>query len=162
MVRYDSSVIVQFVQSLYDQANSMLIIFTISGVVIGGGGGSLISTEAAVIGAVVVGFIGYMIGQTRAFQLKLQAQLALCQLAFEENTRKLAEGKLSISEQIALPTSGTAQIPAPSSYPPPVIKLGSITPPSRSASGSRRNCRECGTELPRVSEFCPKCLAPVA
>ena len=97
-MRYDAKIIIQFAQSLYDQANSVLILFTIIGVVVGGGGGSVLSNEAALIGAIVLGVIGYIMGQSRAAQLRLQAQLALCQVAIEENTRKLAEGSLSTSE----------------------------------------------------------------
>lgn len=32
--------------------------------------------------------LGFLIGQERAFRLKLQAQIALCQVRIEENTRK--------------------------------------------------------------------------
>ena len=36
----------------------------------------------------VLGFIaGYMIGTARAFMLRVQAQMALCQKQIEENTR---------------------------------------------------------------------------
>jgi len=160
MIRYDAKIIVQFAQSLYDQASSVLILFTIVGVVVGGGGGSLLSTEAALIGAVVLGVIGYVMGQSRASQLKLQAQLALCQVAIKENTRKLAEGALPVSRQVAPATDSATQMAYPVSA-SPVVKSGSIVPPSKPASSSGRKCRECGAELPRVAEFCPKCTAPV-
>jgi len=39
------------------------------------------------IGVLVGGVMGLQVGRNRASQLKLQAQLALCQLNIEENTR---------------------------------------------------------------------------
>jgi len=161
MTRYDARIIIEFAHQLYDQANLVLVLFTIGGIVIGGGGGALISTEIAVIGALVLGSIGYFIGQTRAFQLKLQAQQALCQVAIEENTRKLAERMSPISNQAALVAAEPVQ-PATSSVPTSAtVKPISIAPPSKLASGSGHKCRECGAELPRAAEFCPKCLASV-
>lgn len=88
MVRYDENIIKRFAQNLYDQANLTVILFTASGVLLGGGGGSLVLEQVGmIVGAVIFGFIGYLIGQTRAFQLKLQAQVALCQVQIEQNTR---------------------------------------------------------------------------
>ena len=37
----------------------------------------------------------------------------------------------------------------------------SIAMPAKPASRSGRKCRECGAELPRAAEFCPKCTARV-
>lgn len=37
----------------------------------------------------------------------------------------------------------------------------SVTVPSKPASSSGRKCRDCGAELPRNAEFCPKCSVPV-
>ena len=159
-MRYDAKIIIQFAQSLYDQANSVLILFTIIGVVVGGGGGSILSTEAALIGAIILGAIGYALGQARASQLRLQAQLALCQVAIEENTRKLAEATLSSSPQVAPSMAGLEHSIYPVSA-PSVIKSGSIAPSSRPSSASGRKCRECGAELPRAAEFCPKCTVRV-
>jgi hypothetical protein len=39
------------------------------------------------LGVVVGGFLGFCIGWSKAFLLKLQAQAALCQAKIEENTR---------------------------------------------------------------------------
>jgi hypothetical protein len=39
------------------------------------------------IGASFLCIIGYYFGKEKAFQLKLQAQVSLCQVAIEENTR---------------------------------------------------------------------------
>jgi len=39
------------------------------------------------LGAILFGLLGFWLGRERAFQLKLQAQTALCQAKIEENTR---------------------------------------------------------------------------
>ena len=160
MARYDANVIVQFAQALYEQANLTLFFFTLGGVAIGGGGGWLLSTEAAVAGAIIFGGIGYLIGQTRAFQLKLQAQLALCQVEIEENTRKLSGGMTPVNQEIAAAVNAHAQSAYASPTPSSVVKPISVTAPAP-ASGSGRKCRDCGAELPRNAEFCPKCLVSV-
>jgi hypothetical protein len=58
---------------------------------VGGGAGYALASRSTqtivgLLGAVVVGFIGYKIGEGKAFALKLQAQTALCQVRIEENT----------------------------------------------------------------------------
>ena len=51
------------------------------------GGYELGEWRAAVIGAVVGVFLGYLLGSLRSKSLQLQAQVALCQQQIEENTR---------------------------------------------------------------------------
>lgn len=110
MVAYDPSVIQKYVDRLYRRATTIIITSTI-GSVLGGGlfgfmlgllfdQGSLelpsslsldeLGTElvASLIGAVLFGLIGFLSGRQRAFLLRLQAQVALCQAKIEENTRR--------------------------------------------------------------------------
>ena len=47
-------------------------------------GGALIGGS---IGALVLGLIAFSLGQQKAFALRLQAQVALCQVQIEANTR---------------------------------------------------------------------------
>jgi hypothetical protein len=51
------------------------------------GGYELGEQRAALIGAGVGAFLGYLFGSLRSKSLKLQAQVALCQQQIEENTR---------------------------------------------------------------------------
>jgi hypothetical protein len=44
-------------------------------------------TDWTLVGVLVVGLLGFWIGWNKAFFLKLQAQVALCQARIEENTR---------------------------------------------------------------------------
>jgi hypothetical protein len=48
------------------------------------------SSTPIVVGGVVLGVLGYFVGQARAFHLRLLAQTALCQVKIEQNTRNRA------------------------------------------------------------------------
>ncbi len=88
MTEYDARIIYKFADALYRQARSIIFTYTFIGLLLGGVGGFVMAGEiVAIVGALIVGFLGYAIGQQRAFQLKLQAQIALCQVRIEENTR---------------------------------------------------------------------------
>ncbi|WP_437596869.1 hypothetical protein WMF28_30270 [Sorangium sp. So ce590] len=103
-VQYDPQIIQQFAASLYRQANSIVatyaLLFGLLGTAVGAPAGAFLlgnrsSWEIfAAVGAVVlggfVGLLGALMGQQRAFALKLQAQQALCQLQIEANTRATA------------------------------------------------------------------------
>ncbi len=91
MVSYDAQVIYQFADRLYRQANQAIASSTIIGVLIGLAIGYYLQKSLslyALVGAVVLGLIGFVLGTQRAFALKLQAQTALCQVKMEENTRR--------------------------------------------------------------------------
>ena len=106
MARYDSAVIHEFADSLYFQAELGVLTYTIGGLAVGVGLGNIISeTVGAIIGAVFLGALGYFSGQSRAFQLKLEAQVALCQVQIEENTRRVsgAQGPLMTTARSSLP-----------------------------------------------------------
>lgn len=91
--RYDPVIIQKFADMLYAQARSIVATCTLIGLVAGGAVGYMLSnnpsikTTYAVIGAVILGLIGFAIGQSRAFSLRLKAQTALCQMKIEQNTR---------------------------------------------------------------------------
>jgi len=93
MIAYDAHVIELFARSLYRSARLITVIMTLLGLVLGGGGGYLLAGGDilyAAAGAVVLGAVGLWLGLTIAFRLKLRAQLALCQVQIEKNTRMLA------------------------------------------------------------------------
>lgn len=90
MVRYDPSIIHSFAGRLYRKAREIIALYTFIGAVLGLAGGYVLSRQlglAEIIAAVIFGTIGYSLGRGRAFQLKLRAQIALCQAKIEENTR---------------------------------------------------------------------------
>lgn len=94
-VLYDAGIIQGFADRLYRQAASIIIssIFfgLIVGVIVAGGGAIAAKADqsigmALIIGAVVGGLFGFARGSARAFKLKLDAQVALCQVQIEKNT----------------------------------------------------------------------------
>ncbi|HEU4887372.1 MAG TPA: hypothetical protein VFV49_05755 [Thermoanaerobaculia bacterium] len=93
MTKYDPSVIVEFADYLYAQAASVVLGYTVVGILAGGGIGAVIGTMLGegvipiVIGAAIVGVIAAQLGRQKAFALRLQAQVALCQVQIEANTR---------------------------------------------------------------------------
>lgn len=94
MIKYDASIIQQFADRLYKKANSIVANFTVIGILFGLGIGFGfdkaygLGNVGLVAGVVLGAVIGYAMGQERAFALKLQAQVALCQVQIEQNTRK--------------------------------------------------------------------------
>ena len=85
---YDAQVIVQFAEKLYSKASSIIVTYTFVGVIIGAFGGfSLLpSLTGLAVGAIVIGLLALKVGIDKSFQLKLQAQMALCQVQIESNT----------------------------------------------------------------------------
>jgi hypothetical protein len=105
-VQYDARVIGEFAARLYARARSIVISYTVLGVLLGLVAGALAGARALVaaggdvggdnmvgivIGAVIGGMVGFSIGTEKAFLLRLQAQTALCQAQIEANTRAVAE-----------------------------------------------------------------------
>jgi len=99
-VNYDETVIYAFAQRLYAKANTVVISYTLLGLGLGLSTGFII---AGLLGenargripyealcTVLFGMTAFSIGRSRAFALKLQAQLALCQAKIEANTRAVA------------------------------------------------------------------------
>jgi predicted membrane metal-binding protein len=83
--QYDPAIIQKFADKLYSQANTIVFVWTFLGAVVGGAGGYQLGYAA--VGAVIIGALGFAIGMSRAYLLRLQAQVALCQKKIEENTR---------------------------------------------------------------------------
>jgi uncharacterized protein YcfJ len=90
--KYDPAIIQKFADKLYVQARSIIVTCTLIGIIAGGVAGYAMADRSMkqiymIVGAVIVGLLGFAVGQARAFALKLQAQIALCQMKIEENTR---------------------------------------------------------------------------
>lgn len=94
-MNYDPSFLVEHASRLYAEANRVIALFTILGLVLGGSGGwvgdAIGKIDAGpvpvIVGLLFGGLIGFSIGRDRAFQRKLEAQKTLCQLQTEINTR---------------------------------------------------------------------------
>lgn len=86
-MQYEPQIIVQFAEKLYAKANAIIIPYTVIGLMIGlVAGTAVLPIIGSAIGAVFFGLLGFLLGSDKAFQLKLQAQTALCQIQIERNT----------------------------------------------------------------------------
>lgn len=94
-VSYDPAVIQTYADALYRAADRIAFNSAIMGGAIGLAVGLGIGSVAnaapigALGGAILGGYIGYSRAMARTFQLRLEAQLALCQVEIEMNTREL-------------------------------------------------------------------------
>jgi hypothetical protein len=88
MATYDPKVIEKFADKLYGRAKSAVAVSAVIGALIGGYLGYTVvaSPTWALVGAAIAGAIGFAIGMERAFALRLQAQVALCQVRIAQNT----------------------------------------------------------------------------
>lgn len=92
MTKYDPQVIQKFADKLYSKSATTTFIYTLVFAIIGLGAGFALSRNSnSLAGAMpltlILGAIGYAIGREKSFQYRLQAQIALCQVKIEENTR---------------------------------------------------------------------------
>ena len=100
--RYDPTIIEQFADKLYEQADATVLVHSFLGFVLGSVPSAafvlwwLVATRETSLTPVGGIFLcaatgcafGFLIGRERAFTLRLQAQLALCQDRIERNTRR--------------------------------------------------------------------------
>ncbi|MBN8468503.1 hypothetical protein JYJ95_18465 [Corallococcus exiguus] len=101
-VHYDPSIITKHAQALYDRAAGIIFAWGFMAFIVG-----VVVTKAmnaqglfVLIGGLVAALIGVMFGRGRAFALQLQAQVALCQVATEANTRRAAEAVLAAAPPV--------------------------------------------------------------
>ena len=89
--KFEPRIISTFADLLYVRADWIVLKWT----VVGGATGAILlgfygKALGLLIGGVIGGFAGYREGQARSFLLRLQAQLALCMVEIEANTRRQA------------------------------------------------------------------------
>ena len=104
MVQYDPAVIQAFAESLYAKSLSIARSNAFLGAIVGSVAGFALSLYLnpfptapgiamlllSAVGGVLSGAIGYRRGMDKSFFLRLHAQLTLCQLMVEANTRNNA------------------------------------------------------------------------
>lgn len=102
MAEYDPQILQTFANKLYARANGITASWTVVGAIVGGVAGVAVHValesrspvSIAVAASVLSGVAGYVIGSSRAFVLKLQAQQALCQRQIELNTRPKLDSRV--------------------------------------------------------------------
>jgi hypothetical protein len=123
---YDPRVIEQFADKLYRKASS----FVAGSIVIGGALGALFGAvpltslgdswpipsafglATLLVGALCGAVVGYVIGDTRSFGYRLQAQAALCQLQIERNTAFVAAAVSAVKATPTVPSQQQVASPA--------------------------------------------------
>ena len=93
-VNYDAEVILVHAARLYREAATIAATYALLGALAGAAIGAAVGNAFGslliimVLGGVVVSALAFAIGQQKAFALKLQAQVALCQVQIETNTHR--------------------------------------------------------------------------
>lgn len=88
-VKYDESVLQTSVNRLYAQADALVEGMAFMGLLVGGIAGYVLSRrlEGAAVGCLLGLILGYGLGKSRAFHLRVQAQTLLVSMQIERNTR---------------------------------------------------------------------------
>lgn len=93
-MEYDAKVIEDFAMRLYKKASAIVLQYCVAGALVGSLAGAAVGRAmdehagaGALAGAIVIALLSYSAGQEKAFQLKLQAQVALVQVQIEKNTK---------------------------------------------------------------------------
>lgn len=140
----DPAVIERYARGLQEKAGSRVTRLTLYGLVVGGLVGAtpllapLVSHvhsyvphrfayAAVVIGLAGGGYLGFIIGQSRAVALRLQASLAVHQIELGRALHRVEALKLPLPAAASLPTPTPAPAPAPA--PAPVAAAPSFPPP---------------------------------
>jgi hypothetical protein len=97
-LKYDPNIIREHAAALYSRAARIVFMTGFLGFVAGGIVGIFLGAPTGgkpgifgLFGALLGVVVGVSIGRGRAFALQLQAQMALCQVAIEANTRRAAD-----------------------------------------------------------------------
>jgi len=134
---YEPRVIEQFAEKLYRKASAFVMGSVVIGAALGAAFGSVPLTSLGdawpvpsmfgfitlLIGGIFGAAIGYVIGDTRSFGYRLQAQSALCQLQLERNTAVLARAVTAARSAPATPKA------PPAEQTPPVQQAQPAPPP---------------------------------
>jgi hypothetical protein len=132
--QFDPNIIERYAEQLYRKADSVRVGSAITGAVLGVVfGGVPISPVGAylpipstfglatiLLGAILGAFLGYAIGEGRAFRIRLQAQLVLFQLQLERNTSAatVQAAAPASAEPVAQPRPAVVVAPAQVAVPP--------------------------------------------
>jgi hypothetical protein len=149
---YDPTVIERFAERLYEKARSFVVGSVVVGAALGAAFGAIPLTPIGeswpipaifgfatlLVGGIIGGMCGYVIGDTRAFGYRLQAQTALLQLQIERNTFAAAQvgGRPAPSREAsprpaaAPPQAPPASVrpPAPAPAPPASVRPPAVAP----------------------------------
>ncbi len=143
---YDPKVIEQFAEKLYRKASSFVAGSVVIGASLGAAFGAVPLTSLGeawpipsylgfatlMLGALLGAVIGYVVGDTRSFGYRLQAQSALCQLQSERNTAFVARAISARAPRRAQPipqTPSAAPAAQPAAEEKPPVSQPPLSPP---------------------------------
>ena len=143
---YDPTVIERHAAALHQKAGSRVARFTFFGFVIGSiiGGSTVVAPmvssvhsllphrfayAAIVMGAAAGAYLGYLIGQSRAVALRLQANLAVHQLEIGRALHRFEALRVPLPAAASLPAP--TPVPAPAPAPAPVAAAPAPPEPAR-------------------------------
>lgn len=141
MATYDPKIIQAYADDLYSRATTIVVMNVLFFAVLGGIGGFVAFRGAgSAVLLLLGGLVGYYFGSQRAFQRKLQAQSALCQVEIERNTRSFTVAPRQLAETSG---PGFTQVERPQ-----------VTHDERLGT-----CPNCTRTIPLASSECPRCTA---
>jgi hypothetical protein len=155
--QFDPTVIERYAEMLYRKADSVRVGSAVTGAVLGVLFGaapvsplgtylpipSTFGMATILLGALLGGFIGYAVGQGRAFRIRLQAQMVLFQLQLERNTAGQAPAPPApvaapvaapVVAPVALQPLPVVAVPQPVAPPPAVAAPEPLIPVQRAAA----------------------------
>ena len=151
---FDPTSIERHALALHQKAGSRVARFTVFGVLIGTALGAsaiiapMVSSvhsllphryayAAVVMGAAAGAYLGYLMGQSRAIALRLQASVAVHQVEIGRALHRIEAMRLPLPAAASLPTPAPAPAPAPAAVAPPpqpaptpVVSLPPAPPPA--------------------------------
>jgi len=151
---FDPTSIERHALALHQKAGSRVARFTVFGVLIGTALGAsaiiapMVSSvhsllphryayAAVVMGAAAGAYLGYLMGQSRAVALRLQANVAVHQVEIGRSLHRIEAMRLPLPAAASLPTPAPAPAPAPAAVAPPpqpaptpVVSLPPAPPPA--------------------------------
>lgn len=157
-VRYEERLIQTYADRLYSMAIVVVTLWTLLGAGAGYIAGQLLLRgNAGGETALVAGMIGFAIGQGKAFWYRLEAQVALCQVQIERNTRPndgqpLTEA-VPIDEWLRAEREEDASALGQPAVPVDQDRAQDVA----ESRTHRRFCGECGTPILANTDFCPQC-----
>ena len=167
---YEPRIIEQFAEKLYRKASAFVMGSVVVGAALGAAFGSVPLTSLGeawpvpsmfgfgtlLLGGIFGAVIGYVIGDTRSFGYRLQAQSALCQLQLERNTAILAQAvasaRTAAPQAARLAAAATAAAPPaaarPAVQPPAAAQAQPQTPVVQQPPASAAQPQPAQTEAP--------------
>jgi len=96
IVTYDARLVQEYAHRLHRSATQLVVTYAFGGALTGASLGFIVrDLQPTILATMLVAVIGYLVGRDKALRLKLEAQLALCQVEIEQHARQSALARRS-------------------------------------------------------------------